>query len=138
MQWSVNLATYAFRQQPPEAWHLKDENFHPESFAQQAKADEWGTQGSAVHVFATHGRPEALAALNDISIQGEGSGTTANSHFERFLGIFRGTWASPPVPFPGPGEWKPPRDVPTDPRVPHPGDAPLAGDITFQTEVWLV
>jgi hypothetical protein len=128
-----DLAQYAFKQQPPDAWHLKDQDFHADSFSQQGKEseDEWGTQGSSVHVFAMHGRTEALAALNDISIQGEGSGMAVHSHFERFLGIFRGSSANPPVPFPGPGEWQPARDVPTDPRIPSLGDVPGPGDITF-------
>jgi hypothetical protein len=132
-----DIAQYAFKQQAPEAWHLKDENFHSESFNQQAKEsdDEWGTHDTAVHVFAMRGRTDALAALSEISIQGEGSGTAGNSHFERFLAAFRGSSSSTPPtpPFPDIGEWQPARNVPTDPRVLKPGDSPGPGDITHAT-----
>jgi hypothetical protein len=61
-------------------------------------------------------RAAAVEAIRDIGEQGEGPTTEGErSHFERFLGVYRGGGGLPPLP--GAGEWVPTRDVPTDPKV---------------------
>ncbi|MDQ3851061.1 MAG: ferritin-like protein [Actinomycetota bacterium] len=108
------LAAAAHQQAPPDAWHLADGDFHPESLARQADPQDWQVADLRVHRMAD--RAAAVQAIRDIGEQGEGP-TTADelSHFARFRGIFRG--ADGAVPFPAPGAWVPTRNVPTDPRV---------------------
>jgi hypothetical protein len=108
------LAALAHQHQPPpEAWHLHDEDFHPEALSQQADPDDW--QVGHLRVHRVRDRAAAIQAIRDIGEQGEGP-TTADeaSHFARFLAIFRGGDGVQPFPQ---TEWVPTRDVPTDPRV---------------------
>ena len=103
----------AYKQDPdPAAWHLPDEVFDSESIGQQGDPEDWDLGELRVHRLT--GREDARHAIRDIGEQGEGPTSSGQkSHFERFLGIYRGTGT---VPFPQPGEWVPTRNVPTDPK----------------------
>ena len=108
------LAHVAHQQSPPGTWHLPENAFHPQSVANQADPEDWQVGDLRVHRMAD--RAAAVEAIRDIGEQGEGPTTEGErSHFERFLGVYRGGDGLPPVP--GAGEWVPTRDVPTDPKV---------------------
>ena len=106
----------------PEAWHLRETAFHPESEPQQAHPDDWQTpQPSGLRVHRVKARDEARAAIRDIAEQGEGptSGGTSGgmtSHFTRFSGIYRKVYPlhDPPT-LPSLEKWAT-RAVPTDPK----------------------
>lgn len=78
-------------------------------------------------------RDQALAALREIAVQGEGlppgQPAEGGSHFERFRSIYQQ--------FPGGGQWLPSRRVPTNPLLPTPGTLPTADTITHvHTQRW--
>ena len=108
------LAPAAYEQSAPETWHLPDVAFHGQSAPRQADPDDWQVGGLRVHRVAD--RAAALQAIRDVGEQGEGPTSEGEqSHFGRFLGIFRGGAGVPP--FPAAGDWVATRDVPTDPKV---------------------
>jgi hypothetical protein len=108
------LANVAYQQSPPATWHLPESAFRPQSAASQADPSDWQVADLRVHRIAD--RAAAVEAIRDIGEQGEGPTTAGErSHFERFLGVYRGGAGLPA--FPGAGEWVPTRDVPTDPRL---------------------
>jgi hypothetical protein len=108
------LAAAAYQQAPAEAWHLRDEDFHPDALSHQADPDDWQVAHLRVHVAAD--RTAALRAIRDVAEQGEGPTTAEElSHFARFLGMFKGQAGV--APFPDAAEWVPARDVPSDPTV---------------------
>ena len=108
------LSTAAYRQAPPSAWHLPDGAFHPHSEAQQADPRDWQVGELRVHRIAD--RATAIDAIRDIGEQGEGPTSAGEqSHYERFLGIYRGRDGMPA--FPGTGSWVATREVPTDPSL---------------------
>jgi len=109
-----HLSEAAYQQAPADAWHLPDDAFHPLLAAQQADPADWQVGNLRVHRIAD--RTAARSAIRDIGEQGEGpTNEGAQSHFDRFRGIYRGQQGM--VVFPAAGEWLPTRDVPTDPRV---------------------
>src|SRR5215212_5959589 len=98
----------------PEAWHLHDEDFHPQVLSRQADPEDWQVGHLRVHPAAN--RAAAIQAIRDIGEQGEGPTTASElSHFARFLTIFRGGTGLPP--FPEASRSLLTRDVPTDPKV---------------------
>jgi hypothetical protein len=108
------LAEFAYKQAPPEAWSLADDAFPAGAGAGQADPQDWNVGGVRVH--ATTDRATAVAAIRDVSEQGEGPTSGGEqSHFQRFLGIYRG--GAGMAAFPGPGDWVPTRAVPTDPTL---------------------
>jgi hypothetical protein len=112
-----HLALAAYQQAPPDAWHLPDSAFDPRTVPQQADPEDWQVSGLRVHRLAN--REAARQAIRDIGEQGEGpTNEGAQSHFERFRGIYRGQNGLPPFPAEPPtGDWVPTREVPTDPKV---------------------
>jgi hypothetical protein len=113
--WDVlvgRLATAAYQQAPPDAWHLPDVAFSPVAGVVQGEPSDWEVGGVRAH--RTTDRASARLAIRDVGEQGEGpTGSGESSHFERLLRIYRGHGADPPFPS---GEWTPTRAVPTDPR----------------------
>ncbi len=108
------LSHVAYQQSPPASWHLPDEAFDAQSVGRQADPDDWQVGGLRVHRVAD--RTAAVQAIRDVGEQGEGPTSEGEqSHFGRFLGIYRGGGGMPA--FPPAGDWVPTRDVPTDPNV---------------------
>ncbi|HEV2812808.1 MAG TPA: ferritin-like domain-containing protein [Solirubrobacteraceae bacterium] len=108
------LAAAAYQQSAPETWHLPDGALHPDSAERQGAPEDWEVGGLRVHRVAD--RAAAIQALRDVGEQGEGpTGGGETSHYERFLGVFRGVPGMPA--FPAEGDWVATRGVPTDPRV---------------------
>jgi Ferritin-like len=110
----VRLMAAAAAQQNPstEAWHLRDEDFHPQSLSQQADPEHWQVGHLRVHRAAD--RAAAVQAIRDIGEQGEGPTTAKEqSHFARFLAIFQKLGSFPAQP----DQFVPTRDVPTDPKA---------------------
>jgi hypothetical protein len=106
------LSQAAYQQAPAASWHLPEEAFRPGSEPQQADPQDWQVGGVRVHRVTD--RATAVAAIRDVGEQGEGPTSGGErSHYERFLGIYRGGGGAPP--FPAPGDWVPARGVPTDP-----------------------
>jgi hypothetical protein len=133
------LADAAHQQAAPATWHLQDDAFHAEAQSRQADPDDWQVSHLRVHQAAN--RAAAIQAIRDIGEQGEGPTTAKeDSHFARFLTIFRGGAGDPPLPaFPEPSSSPPTRDVPTDPKVPKVQDITHATvqDITHRrTRRW--
>jgi hypothetical protein len=112
-----DVAAAALEKDPdPTHWHLPDGAFHPETKPRQGDNDSWAYYPE-MFVRIVETRQEALDAIRDIGLQGEGPVTGAmTSHFERFLAIYRGAEV---LPLPMPGEWPvdPVRQFPTDPRL---------------------
>lgn len=133
--WSVSVRDIGkslfecFPAMPPAEWHLLDAHFDPTSHSRQADSS-WG-QGST-QVFAVSDRKACLDAIRFISIQGEGMSDkdSVDSHFERFLRIYRGqdtgADADRIIAFPPEGDWLPTRPIPTDPFVLKDSDDPNA------------
>jgi hypothetical protein len=114
------LGAIVFRQAEPEAWHLPDSAFHPESAERQAASEDWQVGGVRVH--RVPDRAAALRAIRDVGEQGEGMAPGGEaSHYERFLGMFRGTQDL--VAFPAASGPSATRAVPTDPRAEQIADA---------------
>ena len=107
------LAAAAHQQAPPEAWHLTDAAIDPTTEARQG--DRGWERGNTV--FLVPDRASALVAIRDVAEEGEGSVEGADSHFSRFLAMFRGS--DEIMPFPAPGAFVPAHAVPTDPRTEH-------------------
>lgn len=115
---------------------LADGDFSPDTAGRegfQAHGDDW-FGGSAILVRQAATRADAVDALRRIAEQGEGAESAADSHFERFLGIYRQ--------FPE-TEWDPARSVPTDPNTAQAqaedaeGDSMARGRITDPlTRLW--
>ena len=105
------------------AWHLGAGEYTGAAAA-QADADDWrsdaGPDGAGPKVLKATDAQSALLALAVIAVQGEGPGNTVegDSHFVRFLNIFRGTGTLPAFPLPD-DAWQPARPVPRDPRLPE-------------------
>jgi hypothetical protein len=112
------IAYLAYYQEPPSnRWHVPTAAFHPETVPTQATAAEWKVTGN-MHVFTIASRQDAKSAVKDIGLQGEGLKMGVggvDSHFERFLSIYRGKPGI--LPYPAKGGWVPTYDVPTDPYV---------------------
>lgn len=105
----------AYRDAPPDAWHLPDTAFQVSTREQQADPSDWQVGHLRVHLVTD--REAARQAIRDIGEQGEGptgSDSGESSHFERFRRIYRGQAGVPPFPA---GEWIPTRKVSTDPRI---------------------
>ncbi|MFC7759920.1 ferritin-like domain-containing protein [Catellatospora bangladeshensis] len=91
-----------------DALHLPDSAFHPASAPDQASDPEWDRSvEKSIDEFRVHvaaNRREALTALRDIGLQGEGPSVVAteNAHFRRFYNLFLrffgadGTGTNPP------------------------------------------
>jgi hypothetical protein len=108
------LADAAYQQAPPSAWHLADADLNADARARQADPADWQVGHLRVHSVAD--RAAAVRAIRDIGEQGEGPTSEGEaSHFDRFLGIFRGGGGV--APFPEPSAWTPTRAVPVDPNV---------------------
>lgn len=108
------LSRAAYQQSAPASWHLPQEIFDVQSLGRQADPDDWQVGGLRVHRVAD--RTAAVQAIRDIGEQGEGPTSEGEqSHFGRFLAIYRGGRGMPA--FPPAGDWVPTRDVPTDPNV---------------------
>jgi len=106
------IAAAAYQQAPAQAWHLADSAFAVRTLAQQADPDDWQAGDLRVHRIAD--RAAAVEAIRDVGEQGEGPTSEGSaSHFERFLGIYRGSASI--APFPAAEGWVPTRAVPLDP-----------------------
>lgn len=105
--------------------HLEDNDFLIGTEAFQASPDDWGGD-SKVLIRRVSTREQALAALREIALQGEGlppgGGPPADSHFERFMRIRSA--------FPLQGQWRPARSVAVNPALPIPEQAPGPNTIT--------
>lgn len=105
--------------------HLRDEDFLTDTEARQANPDDWGGDAQ-VFVRVVRNRQEALNALREIAVQGEGlppgQGAATDSHFRRFKDIFDL--------FPRHEEWRPARSVGINPSLPQAGTAPTTNTIT--------
>lgn len=82
----------------------------------QVRRDEWGLWYKDVLIETATDRKSAIAAIQAIAVQGEGSDLgddprkqIAESHFGKFLGIYRQ--------FPDEGGWRPARDVARNPTT---------------------
>jgi Ferritin-like len=74
----------------PSGHHLVDGDFvHDVALRQTTRAD-WGGGNPAIHIDPADSRAAALNALSTIAIQGEGVTDDDDSHFHRFLTIYRG------------------------------------------------
>jgi Ferritin-like len=80
-----------FKHQYPNSVHLKDEDFIPLRKYQDRAAHptEWGVFERSTHVDGASPREIALASLRWIMSQGEGPNAIEDSHFCRFLKIYR-------------------------------------------------
>jgi len=108
------LSEAAYKQSPPETWHLPDDAFHADAADRQAVPEDW--QVGQLRVHKVTDRASAVEAIRDIGEQGEGAtGTDTGSHYHRLLAIYRGGDGA--AAFPDPGGWQAARDVPTDPKV---------------------
>jgi rubrerythrin len=84
----------------------------------QARAEEWGLNYDDLKIETASNRDEALAAIQAISLQGEGSSIEdlPTSHFGRFLEVYRD--------FPKDEAWRPSRKVAANPTT----DSKLEGE----------
>jgi hypothetical protein len=111
--------------------HLKDTDFKKpaDNADYQATPLEWQlTPESSIHVRPVLNRDDALKAIHEIAVQGEGLLDDDHSHYRRFLSIYREF-----VLYAGPTLWIPTRDVPSDPYTPEGNGerpAPGPGEIT--------
>jgi hypothetical protein len=117
VNWDVmvrHVAKAAYQQSPAENWHLPDSAFSSNALEQQAEPSDWEVGRLRVHKLTD--RLAARQAIRDIAEQGEGpTGQGEQSHFERFLGIYRGRGGI--IPFPADdGQRVLTREVPTDPK----------------------
>jgi Ferritin-like len=104
----------------PEALHLPDSAFDPASVPGQGSDQDWDrSQVGAFDEFRVHvvaSRRDALEALRDIGLQGEGPSPVAGetAHFRRFYDLFTGFFGAD-----GLGTDRPPgvRDVPAGSRI---------------------
>lgn len=91
---------------------IADSDLRPEtatgSQVWQASKDEWPGAPDMI-VLTAKSRDEAITALKRIGEQGEGSADQPDSHFKRFLAIYRE--------FPEPAKWVPHLPVPTNPTT---------------------
>lgn len=114
--WDVmvrHVALAAYQQSPAETWHLPDSAFNSNPLEQQAEPSDWEVGQLRVH--KPTDRLTARKAIRDIAEQGEGpTNQGVQSHFERFLGIYRGRGGI--IPFPAEGQRVLTREVPTDPK----------------------
>jgi ferritin-like protein len=93
---------------------LAASEFSASSVSHQARFDEWGLGQHDILILSVSKRSEALDALDKIAEQGEGPETAAaaadpNSHFQRFLNIYRQ--------LPEDGSWQPAFIAIEDPNV---------------------
>ncbi len=121
-----DVGALALLQEPGrERWYLPDDAFDASTLERQATDAEW-SPASEVRIFATSGRAGALAALRDIGLQGEGpvqpTDDPKGSHFQRFVGVYRGT--AEIAAFPPAIGWVPARAVPVDPVLDSPAGDP--------------
>lgn len=99
---------------------LPETDFSASSQSQQARFDEWGLAKHDILILSVGSRADAIAALQQISEQGEGPVTAKaaadpESHFQRFLSIYRQ--------IPDQGSWQPAYPIIPDPNV----RSPVAG-----------
>src|ERR1700722_3782388 len=80
-----------FKKRYPRSVHLRDKDFIPLGEYQDRAADprEWGVFESSTHVDGASPRETALASLRWIMSQGEGPNAIEESHFCRFLKIYK-------------------------------------------------
>lgn len=80
-----------FRRKYPRKYHLKEKDFVSiEKYGDKAAtAKEWGIFESSTHVDGASPRDTALASLRWIMSQGEGPNAIEDSHFYRFLRMYR-------------------------------------------------
>lgn len=95
------------------------------SLKYQVDPSEWGLGYKDILIETAVDRPSAIAGINAISIQGEGStiGQFSDSHFGKFLEIYRQ--------FPGEDEWRPSANVARNPTTDS--DAPADRFISNET-----
>jgi hypothetical protein len=80
-----------FKKRFPRKYHLKDEDFirRRKYKDRAAAADEWGVFEGSTHVDDASPRETALGSLRWIMSQGEGPNAIEDSHFCRFLKIYK-------------------------------------------------
>lgn len=110
----VNRVGKLYEQLKTVIQSLSTAEFSASSVSQQARFDEWGLGQHDILILSVGKRSEALAALSKIAEQGEGPVTAGaaadpNSHFQRFLSIYRQ--------FPDDGSWQPTYPIIEDPNV---------------------
>jgi hypothetical protein len=106
--------------EPPS--FISSSDIQSESIRFQVSPDEWGLGYKDILIETASDRDSALAAIQAISVQGEGStiGKLEESHFGKFLNIYRH--------FPDDGDWSPSRNLARNPTTDQ--DAPLDRRIT--------
>lgn len=106
--------------EPPS--FIASSDIQGESTRFQVSPDEWGLGYKDILIETAYDRDSALAAIQAISVQGEGStiDKLEKSHFGKFLNIYRH--------FPDDGEWAPSRNLARNPTTDQ--DAPLDQRIT--------
>jgi hypothetical protein len=79
------------RKKYPRKYHLKDKDFVRANDYEEraASAKEWGIFESSTHVDGASPRDAALASLRWIMTQGEGPNAIEDSHFCRFLKVYK-------------------------------------------------
>jgi hypothetical protein len=110
----VNRVGKLYEQLKKVIQSLPESDFSSKSVSQQARFDEWGLGKHDILILTIGSRSEAIEALDKIAEQGEGpvkAGAAAdpNSHFQRFLGIYRQ--------FPTDNSWRPAHPIIEDPNV---------------------
>ena len=113
----------AYKQQPdPDKWHLDDGAIDRQSLDFQAIQHDWPSETADVTIYHIEDRDLAREAIRQIAEQGEGpTDGGEESHFARFLRMYRGQPAKNLLPFPAadaPGAWNPARAVPLNPGKP--------------------
>jgi hypothetical protein len=102
---------------------ITDAALRPQTAAgQQARPDDWFAFGRLI-VRAVGTRDEAIAALQAVGEQGEGSASAPPgepSHFDQFLGIYR---EFPETELDEEPDWVPTRSIPTNPTTAPSSDA---------------
>lgn len=108
------VASAATQQNPdPTAWHLTADAIDAQSDALQGDPGEWELGDVTVHKISS--LETAVAAIEQVAAEGEGFADSDDSHFTRFLAMYRGSPSTLPVP--PAGDWVPTLAVPTDPRT---------------------
>jgi hypothetical protein len=97
----------------PTAWHLTADAIDGQSDALQGDPADWGLGDVTVHKISS--LETAVTAIEQVAAEGEGFADSDDSHFARFLAMYRGSATTLPVP--PAGEWVPTLAVPTDPHT---------------------
>ena len=99
---------------------LPASDFNQSTIGRQGRFDEWGLGNHDLVIRQVGTRDQAVQALLAVAEQGEGPQTATaaaqdESHFQRFLGVFRA--------FPGDGPWQPALPVAENPNATEPPDS---------------